>query len=57
MPDGLTYNKYWHTIDRFVAPLPELNYAAYETDKRDADVKIAIDRLSAALQKATAAVS
>ncbi len=56
MPDGLTYNKYWHTIDRFVAPFPELNYAAYETTGRDADVKIAIDRLCAALRKAIAAI-
>jgi len=57
MPGGLTYNKYWHTIDRFVAPLPELNYAAYETTNRDADVKVALDRLTAALQKAITAIT
>jgi FAD/FMN-containing dehydrogenase len=56
MPDGLSYNKYWHTIDRYVAPFPELNYAAYETTGRDADVKTAIDRLTAAMQKAIAAI-
>ena len=56
MPEGLTYNKYWHTIDRFVIPLPELNFAAYETTNRDADVKVAIDRLSASVAKATDAL-
>jgi hypothetical protein len=57
MPEGLTYNKYWHTIDRYVFPFPELNYAAYEATNRDADVKTALDRLMASLQKATDALS
>jgi N-acetylated-alpha-linked acidic dipeptidase len=56
MPDGLTYNKYWHTIDRNVIPLPELNYAAFETTNRDADMKTALDRLETCIQKATDAL-
>jgi N-acetylated-alpha-linked acidic dipeptidase len=56
MPNGLTYNKYWHTIDRNVIPLPELNYAAFETTNRDADMKTALDRLETCIQKATDAL-
>jgi hypothetical protein len=57
MPDGLTYNKYWHTIDRYVAPFPEVNYASYETDGRAEKVKVALDRLGAAADHATAALT
>jgi hypothetical protein len=57
MPDGLTYNKYWHTIDRFVAPFPEVNYAAYETTDRDTKVRAALDRLRASIGKAIADLS
>jgi hypothetical protein len=56
MPDGLSYNKYWHTIDRFVAPFPELNYAAYETTGRDAAVAAALGRLETSVDKATNAL-
>jgi N-acetylated-alpha-linked acidic dipeptidase len=56
MPDGLSYNKYWHTIDRLVAPFPELNYAAYDAHK-DAMIKAALDRLAASVQKATGALA
>ena len=56
MPEGLTYNKYWHTIDRLVSPFPELNFAAFAMKDRDAQVKIALDRLSAAVDRATAAL-
>jgi N-acetylated-alpha-linked acidic dipeptidase len=56
MPDGLSYNKYWHTIDRFVAPFPELNYASFETENKDAKVAAALDRLETAISKATDAV-
>jgi hypothetical protein len=56
MPDGLSYNKYWHTIDRFVAAFPELNYAAYETTGRDAAVAAALARLETAVEKATNAL-
>jgi N-acetylated-alpha-linked acidic dipeptidase len=55
MPGGLTFNKYWHTIDRLVAPFPELSYAAYDTDKA-AKIKIALDRLAASVRKATDAL-
>jgi N-acetylated-alpha-linked acidic dipeptidase len=57
MPEGLTYNKYWHTIDRLVSPFPELNYAAFATKDRDAALKIAFDRLSAAVDRAIAALT
>ncbi len=56
-PEGLSYNKYWHTIDRNVAPFPELNYAAYATTEREAHVRAALDRLSTALDRAIAAIS
>jgi len=55
MPEGLSFNKYWHTIDRLVAPFPELNFAAFEPDK-GAKIKAALDRLSASVDKATAAL-
>jgi N-acetylated-alpha-linked acidic dipeptidase len=55
-PDGLSYNRYWHTIDRFVRPFPEVSYASYETDGRAEKMKAAIDRLTAAVEKATAAL-
>lgn len=55
MPNGLSYNKYWHTIDRFVAPFPEVNYAAYDSNK-DAMVKAALDRLISSVEKATQAL-
>ncbi len=57
MPDGLSYNKYWHTIDRFVAPFPEVNYAAYETTDRDAKVRAALERLRASIRNAIADIS
>ncbi|GAC1311306.1 MAG: hypothetical protein NVSMB19_25720 [Vulcanimicrobiaceae bacterium] len=57
LPGGLSYNKYWHTIDRNVMPFPELNYAAYATDGRDAKVRAALDRLSAAIDRAVRAIS
>jgi hypothetical protein len=56
MPDGLSYNKYWHTIDRFVAPLPEINYASFETTDKDAKIAAALDRLESAVTKATNAI-
>jgi N-acetylated-alpha-linked acidic dipeptidase len=52
MPDGLSYNKYWHTIDRYQATFPEVNFAAYETQDRDAKIKTALGRLSDAVDKA-----
>ena len=55
MPNGLSYNKYWHTIDRLVAPFPELNYAAFDADKAGKE-KAALDRLGAAVDKATDAL-
>lgn len=56
MPEGLSYNKYWHTIDRFVAPFPELNFAAFQTKDKDAQVRTALDRLTAAVDRAIAAL-
>jgi N-acetylated-alpha-linked acidic dipeptidase len=49
MPDGLAFNKYWHTIDRFVAPFPEVHFASYETDGKAEKMKAALDRLAAAV--------
>jgi N-acetylated-alpha-linked acidic dipeptidase len=57
MPDGLYYNKYWHTIDRFQSSLPELYFAAYEPQDRAAHVKFAIDRLIDAINRAITIVS
>ena len=57
MPGGLSYNKYWHTLDRNVIPFPELNFAAYETTDRDAKVRAALARLSAAVIRASDAIS
>ncbi|MDP9024608.1 MAG: M28 family peptidase, partial [Candidatus Eremiobacteraeota bacterium] len=56
MPDGYSYNKYWHTIDRYVAPFPEVNFAAYQTADREANVRAALARLTASIQKATGAL-
>jgi N-acetylated-alpha-linked acidic dipeptidase len=56
MPDGLSYNKYWHTIDRYVAAFPELNYASFETTGKDAKVATALGRLEAAIEKATVTI-
>jgi hypothetical protein len=42
MPEGLSYDKYWHTIDGYVAPFPALNYATYETTNKDAAVAAAL---------------
>ena len=57
MPDGLYYNKYWHTIDRFQSSLPELYFAAYEPQERDAHVKAALDRLIDAINRAITIIS
>jgi hypothetical protein len=57
MPDGLAYNKYWHTIDRNVLPYPELAVAAFAPQDREAKVKAALDRLTAAIDRAIAAIS
>jgi len=57
MPQGLSYNKYWHTIDRNVFPFPELNYAAFEKTDRDGKIRTALDRLTSAIERATAALS
>ncbi|MBD5653904.1 MAG: M28 family peptidase [Candidatus Eremiobacteraeota bacterium] len=56
MPGGLSYNKYWHTIDRLVSPFPELNNAAFDTNKSVA-VAAALERLMIAVQKATSALA
>ena len=57
MPNGLSYNRFWHTIDRYVAPFPELSFASYETTDRDAKIATALERLRAAIVKATTAIS
>jgi len=54
--DGLSYNRYWHTIDRFVIPFPEINYASYETDGKAEKMNAAINRLATAVGAATAAL-
>ena len=53
LPDGLSYNAFWHTIDRFVTPFPEVNFAAFETTGRDAKVARALGRLENAVSHAT----
>ncbi len=55
-PDGYSYNKYWHTIDRYTSAFPELNFAAYETDNRDAKEKAALNRLTDAVDRAIALI-
>jgi hypothetical protein len=55
-PGGLTYNRYWHTIDRVVAPLPEVNFAAYDPEHRDAMVGEALSRLIASVDRAMSAL-
>jgi N-acetylated-alpha-linked acidic dipeptidase len=57
MPDGLSYNKYWHTIDRYGAAFPELSFASYETDDRDGKIKAALVRLIDAVNRAIVAIS
>jgi N-acetylated-alpha-linked acidic dipeptidase len=57
MPDGLYYNPVWHTIDRYQSSLPELYFAAYEPEDRDAYVKMALDRLIDALDRAITIIS
>jgi N-acetylated-alpha-linked acidic dipeptidase len=57
MSDGLSYNRYWHTIDRYISAFPEVNYAAFETQDRAAKVTAALDRLRAAIARAIAAIS
>lgn len=57
MPQGLYYNKYWHTIDRFQGAFPEVNFAAYESEGREAKVKAALQRLIDAVDRAIAAIS
>jgi hypothetical protein len=54
--DGLSYNRYWHALDRLVVPYPEIYYAAYETDDRVAKMNAAVDRFATAVDKATAAL-
>jgi hypothetical protein len=54
--DGLSYNRYWHTIDRLVVAFPEVNYASYETDGKVAKMNAALARLSAAVAAATTAL-
>jgi len=54
--DGLSYNRYWHALDRLVVPYPEVYYAAYESDDRVAKMNAAVDRFTNAVDKATAAL-
>ena len=54
--DGLSYNRYWHAIDRLVQPYPEIYYAAFETDDRVGKMNAAVARFGNAVDKATAAL-
>jgi N-acetylated-alpha-linked acidic dipeptidase len=54
--DGLSYNRYWHTIDRLVQPYPEIYYAAYESDGRVDKMNAAVAKFGVAVDKATAAL-
>jgi N-acetylated-alpha-linked acidic dipeptidase len=57
MPEGLTYNRYWHTIDRSGGAFPELSFASFEAPAvRDAKIREALERLIAATDKAAAAL-
>lgn len=51
MPGGLSYDPYYHTIDR----LPEISYAVDDGNDK-AKVKSAIDRLVSAVERAAAAL-
>jgi N-acetylated-alpha-linked acidic dipeptidase len=52
MPDGLSFNKYYHTIDRVYASYPEVLFAGHDIKAQQA----AIDRITACIQNATAAL-
>lgn len=56
-PQGLYYNKYWHTIDRSIIPFPELLAAAIEPQNRLEKLQAAVDRLTAAVRRAVADVT
>jgi N-acetylated-alpha-linked acidic dipeptidase len=57
MPEGLSYNKYWHTIDRYTVAFPELNFAMYESENLESKVKAALERLTSAVDRAISLVS
>jgi len=52
LPDGLTFNKYYHTIDRVVRPYPEIFYAGSDPKA----LQTAVDRMIAAVTSATTAL-
>ncbi len=52
MPDGLSFNKYLHTMDRVFVSYPEVLFAGSDPKAQQA----AIDRMTTAVQAATAAL-
>ncbi|HET7814260.1 MAG TPA: M28 family peptidase [Candidatus Baltobacteraceae bacterium] len=53
VPDGLSFNKYYHTMDRVLAAFPEVTFAGPDPKAQQA----AVDRLTAAVKAATVALS
>ncbi|HET9391907.1 MAG TPA: M28 family peptidase [Candidatus Rubrimentiphilum sp.] len=52
IPSGLSFNRYYHTIDRVLAPYPEVTYAGDDPKAQQA----AVDRFTAAVEAATNAL-
>jgi N-acetylated-alpha-linked acidic dipeptidase len=52
MPGGLTFNKYYHSIDRVFMSYPEVMFAGSDAQAQQA----AIDRITTSIQNATAAL-
>jgi hypothetical protein len=52
MPGGLSFNAYYHSLDRVFTSFPEFVFAGSDTKAQQA----AVDRATAALQKATGAL-
>jgi hypothetical protein len=52
MPNGLSFNAYYHSLDRVFMSFPEIVFAASDTSAQQA----AVERATTALQTATAAL-
>ena len=52
VPSGLSFNKYYHTLDLVIGPYPEVTYAGDDPKAQQA----AVDRFTAAVQTATNAL-
>jgi hypothetical protein len=52
VPSGLSFNQYYHTLDRVIGPYPEVTYAGDDPKAQQA----AVDRFTAAVEAATNAL-